>query len=74
MDEFLTAIAARIAEQTGAPFAPTRHRPIAGGCINRSALLESRERRYFIKFNQPALLSMFEAEAEGFRRYLRSPS
>lgn len=67
MDDVYTAIAARIAECTGTPFTLTQHRSIAGGCINRATLLEGRQQRYFLKLNQPALASMFEAEAQGLQ-------
>ena len=65
MDETYRAIAARIEEQTGRPFTLTAHRSIAGGCINRAVLLESSDQRYFLKLNQPDLVSMFEAEVQG---------
>ena len=65
MEDIYTAIASRIQESTGTPFTLKQHRSITGGCINRAALLEGTDQRYFIKLNQPALVSMFEAEVQG---------
>ena len=65
MDDTYSAIAGRIQESTGIPFTLKQYRPVAGGCINRAALLEGTGERYFVKLNQPALLTMFEAEVQG---------
>lgn len=67
MDDIYQAIATRIEENTGVTFKLTRHRSIAGGCINRAALLEGSGQRYFVKLNQPALAPMFEAEVQGLK-------
>jgi fructosamine-3-kinase len=56
----------RITKSTGLPFQLQTSRPVSGGCINQSYLLQaSPDRTYFVKLNQPALLPMFEAEALG---------
>lgn len=67
MDATYRAIATRIEEHTGVPFALDRHRYVTGGCINRAILLEGSDQRYFIKLNRPAMASMFEAEAQGLK-------
>lgn len=61
------AVSARIAGITGAPFTPRRVRVVGGGCIHAAAVLEDRERRYFVKSNERTFLERFEAEAEGLR-------
>lgn len=38
---------------------------VGGGCINAAYQLQTSEHSFFIKLNQPQLLSMFEAEARG---------
>ena len=58
-------LARHIAAATGRPFAPSGQRLAGGGCINRGLMLESDDRRYFVKLNDADRLSMFEAEAEG---------
>jgi fructosamine-3-kinase len=55
----------RITKSTGQPFRMTDSRPVGGGCINQSYVLNGNDISYFVKLNQPALLSMFEAEALG---------
>lgn len=74
MDDIHQEIAARIAENTGVPFALTRYRSITGGCINQAALLEGNGQRYFLKLNQSALESMFEAEVHGLEAMQASGS
>jgi fructosamine-3-kinase len=54
----------RITQSTGHPFRMTDRRTVGGGCINQSYVLSGNQ-TYFVKLNQPALLSMFEAEALG---------
>jgi len=38
---------------------------IGGGCINTAYKLQTADQSYFIKLNQPQLITMFEAEARG---------
>ncbi len=54
----------RITKSTGQPFRMTNSHRVGGGCINQSYVLDGNN-TYFVKLNQPALLSMFEAEAWG---------
>lgn len=67
MTEILVAVSEHIQRVTGSKFHPQRHRPLGGGCINRSILLEGGDARFFVKLNQRSMLEMFEAEAEGLR-------
>jgi fructosamine-3-kinase len=60
-----SAIAARISEAAGEPFAPPEPRGIGGGCINRAAVLDDGDSRWFVKLNRADRLEMFEAEADG---------
>jgi fructosamine-3-kinase len=57
----------RITKSTGQQFRMGASRSVGGGCINQSYVLSdvNSERTYFVKLNQPLLLSMFEAEALG---------
>lgn len=68
------AIAHAISVATGAAFRIENQRSVAGGCINRSEVLNGSGRRYFVKFNSAALLAMFEAEAAGLAEISRSNS
>lgn len=61
----LAQVADQIGAATGRPFRLTRHRPVAGGCINTAAILEDGSSRYFVKLNSAARAGMFEAEAAG---------
>jgi fructosamine-3-kinase len=42
-------------------------RPVGGGCINATYVLEGKGRRFFVKLNDASTQTMFEAEAEGLR-------
>lgn len=65
METIWTAVAQHISDVTGSPFANRSRHAIGGGCINTAAVLQDGNRRYFVKLNDAARLSMFEAEAEG---------
>jgi fructosamine-3-kinase len=65
MSNMLTAISRHIAEATGRPFRPRDSRALGGGCINSAMVLESDDRKYFVKANAPDQLDMFAAEADG---------
>jgi len=52
----------QIEQVTQKTLTKVRSKPIAGGCINSTYLLQSVESQYFVKLNQKALLPMFQAE------------
>ena len=54
-----------IGKATGTSFHPDGIADLAGGCINRAVRLSDGQRSYFIKLNDPASASMFEAERDG---------
>lgn len=55
-----------ISALSGTAFRVSRLSGAAGGCINHSLTMTAEDgRRVFVKINQAALLSMFEAEAAG---------
>jgi fructosamine-3-kinase len=62
----------RIIAATGQPFQLTASRSASGGCINQSYILrdDGAAQAYFVKLNQPALLSMFQAEALGLNHLI----
>lgn len=63
---FTAHLARRVAETTGRGFEVRGGRRIGGGCINEAFVLEGTGGgRHFVKTNDAARLSMFEAEAEG---------
>lgn len=59
------AIAEQIENTTGRSFSVNEARPVGGGDINVAYKLQSADRTYFVKLNNPASIGMFEAEAEG---------
>ncbi len=74
MDNIWTAVAQRISEASGDSFVVRSQRAVSGGCINRATVIEDGRRRYFVKLNDIACLSMFEAEVEGLRDIARTRS
>jgi protein-ribulosamine 3-kinase len=48
--------------------------PIGGGSISRTLLLESGQRRCFVKLNDASLLDMFVAEADGLQALAACPA
>lgn len=74
MDRIWTTVAQRISEASGDSFVTRSQRAVGGGCINRAAVIEDGKHRYFVKLNDTARLSMFEAEAEGLRDIARTRS
>ncbi|EXI80610.1 MAG: Fructosamine-3-kinase [Candidatus Accumulibacter appositus] len=48
--------------------------PIGGGSISRTLLIESGQRRCFVKLHDPGLLDMFVAEADGLRALAACPA
>jgi fructosamine-3-kinase len=59
------SIASHVTRVTGEAFSPSAPRRVGGGCINRAVVLADERRRFFVKLNEPSLLPMFEAEADG---------
>jgi fructosamine-3-kinase len=56
-----------ITDLTGQPFQLERSWGVGGGSINQCYGIRDRARQYFVKFNQPNQLSMFEVEALGLK-------
>lgn len=69
-----TDIAQHISRSTGEVFTGADQRAVGGGCINDTAVIEDKGRRYFVKLNDATRLSMFEAEAEGLQEITASNS
>lgn len=67
MEELFFIISDHIRKATGRKFQLEHHRPLGGGCINRSEVMEGAGLRFFVKLNSAGLAAMFEAEAEGLR-------
>lgn len=61
------AICERLSEHSGQSVKYMGNRPLSGGCIHHSQVLETNRGRFFVKLNQPDKLPIFEAEAEGLR-------
>ncbi|MDP2788411.1 MAG: fructosamine kinase family protein [Pseudomonadota bacterium] len=62
----IAEISNAIADASGEAFRVSRQFSASGGCINHSLILAGVDgRRFFVKLNQAAQLSMFEAEAAG---------
>ena len=68
------AIARAISEATGTSFKPDGRNTVGGGCINTTEILQGGGQRFFVKLNDSARLTMFEAEAEGLREIAASNS
>lgn len=56
------------------PFKIIKTETVSGGCINSAYLLKSKNQSFFIKFNQPDLLPMFEAEFAGLNEIAQTNS
>ncbi len=67
----ISAIAEEISRASGKHFLPLTSFAVGGGCINKTAILEGRGERYFLKLNHASCLSMFESEAAGLRELER---
>lgn len=74
MESAWATIAQHISAATGAPFAVHSHHSVGGGCINSATVLQDASRKFFVKLNDAARLSMFEAEAEGLKEIVQSRS
>ncbi len=57
----------QISAATGQPFTIQAINSIAGGCINQACELVGESQSFFVKFNNRALLPMFEAEFSGLQ-------
>jgi protein-ribulosamine 3-kinase len=64
------AVEAAIARASGTPFAIRDARPVAGGCIHRSFVVEGGAARYFVKTNEARHADGFAAEADGLSAIL----
>lgn len=62
-----TQLDAQITQVTGQKFVSRDRRSVGGGCINQGHHISDGERSYFVKFNRPEQLAMFEAEALGLQ-------
>lgn len=63
-----TQIADHIAQTTGESFEISHRGSVSGGCINQGYRITSpRQKTYFVKINQAALVEMFVAEALGLK-------
>ena len=65
-------ISKHIEQASNQPFSIINLHPVSGGCINSAFILQGKNRSYFIKLNQRALLSMFEAEYAGLTEMAQS--
>ena len=65
-------IGKQIEQTTNQPFTITSTRPVSGGCINSTYVLQGENTSYFIKFNRHELLSMFKAEYAGLEEIAKS--
>jgi fructosamine-3-kinase len=74
MNTSWTAIGRHISRTTGETFTARSEHSVGGGCINSATILQDGGRRYFVKLNDAARLSMFEAEAEGLKEIAQSHS
>ena len=61
-------LAQQISDVTGEPFEMLSQAALGGGCINDAYHLRGQRRDYFVKFNHPGKLHMFQAEAAGLRQ------
>src|SRR5690554_5678195 len=68
----LTAVIQEIERICGTSCQPSQLSPIGGGCINTAYHLKTPEKSFFIKTNQPQLIEMFTAEAEGLQEMAAS--
>jgi len=64
----LDAVEATLEDRSGRPIKVKGTSPLAGGCINPSARLETEDGTHlFLKWNPAAAATMFAAEADGLR-------
>lgn len=67
-----SSISEHVSAATGASFSARTTRAIGGGCINSTYVMEGDKQRYFVKINDAARISMFEAEALGLQEIART--
>ncbi|HBV20535.1 MAG TPA: hypothetical protein DEF07_02295 [Nitrosomonas sp.] len=65
-------IAKQIAATTQRPFDPKEIKTVGGGCINQTYCIADDQRRFFVKTNDTARLTMFAAEAAGLQEIIQS--
>ncbi|MGH8727211.1 MAG: fructosamine kinase family protein [Burkholderiales bacterium] len=65
-------ISSRISRAIHRPFASVQVKPVGGGCINSASRIEGNGLAFFVKLNNAAKLSMFEAEAAGLEEIART--
>ena len=68
------SVCEQISEITGERFVQVQSRSVGGGCINSAQVLDDGRRRFFVKYNNSTLLSMFEAEFDGLLEIAQSNS
>ena len=68
------AIARAVTQATGDVFKISARRPVSGGSINTTEVLEGSGKKFFVKLNTAARLAMFEAETEGLAEIASSKS
>ena len=66
------AISSGISASTKQSFAIEHIRPVTGGCINTTVVIDNGSTGYFVKLNSAKNRQMFEAEADGLRELGRA--
>jgi len=65
------SIGTAISTCTSRSFEIAHVRPVSGGCINSTVVIDDGTNRYFVKLNSANHAGMFEAEADGLRELSR---
>jgi len=66
------SVCSHIARVTDTNSALVKVVSVTGGDINRSCILHTTDKSYFVKSNRPDLLDMFKAESDGLRELARA--
>ena len=66
------SVSTGISACTEQSFTVERIRPVTGGCINTTVIIDNGSTSYFVKLNSAEHRKMFEAEAEGLRELSRT--
>lgn len=66
-EQLWRSIGSAIGACTNQSFEIAHIRPVSGGCINSTVVIENGNSSYFVKLNSATCASMFEAEADGLR-------
>jgi fructosamine-3-kinase len=73
MNSLWAGVAEAISKATGKPYTIQTRESVAGGCINTATVIkDNKGQQYFVKVNDAALSTMFEAEAEGLKEIART--